>query len=160
MFHPAILMPLSATCHCVLQDLGGAAAYSPALAANDLAAREAALAKKEAAMAAREAELNKREGELKRAKGPKKNWPICFAFVHHDIANDIPSHLRSMVRQVYMAFLVSPAEGSGTRESMFCFVGHCRAVNLSAAVTARVSTEPAPETPLLALPAALLHHDS
>jgi hypothetical protein len=77
-----------------------------------VARREAALAAKEKDVAAREAQL-RREG-----KGPKKNWPLCFPIVHHDIANDVPPAMRGIVRQVYICFLVSGCacvEGRGCR---------------------------------------------
>lgn len=48
---------------------------------------------KEKELAAREAELNRREEELRKAGAlvPKKNWPICYPILHHDIAGDVSS---------------------------------------------------------------------
>jgi hypothetical protein len=77
----------------------------PAAAANSagVAAREAALAQKEAALKAKEKELQKREAELRRNGGmaPRKNWPLCFPVIHHDIAKDIPAGSQGAVRLAY-----------------------------------------------------------
>lgn len=69
--------------------------------------KEAALARKEKELQKKELELIKREEELKKAGANlvKKNWPVCFPLVVHDIAKDIPENLRWMVRQVYLCYL-------------------------------------------------------
>lgn len=76
---------------------------------NDLAAREAALARKEAELVAREKDLGSREAELRRAGAlaPRKNWPMCFPLIHHDIAGDIPKESQGQVRLAYWCYLVS-----------------------------------------------------
>jgi hypothetical protein len=92
------------------QDLAHSAQPSThsTLTGTDIAAREAAVARREAALAAKEKDVAAREAQLRReGKGPKKNWPLCFPIVHHDIANDVPPAMRGIVRQVYMCFLVS-----------------------------------------------------
>lgn len=62
---------------------------------------------KEKELAAREAELNRREEELRKAGAlvPKKNWPICYPILHHDIAGDVPAEKQRMVRQAYFSWL-------------------------------------------------------
>lgn len=85
-----------------------ASAYNPA-GMNDAAAREAAIARKEAELLAREKDLTSREAELRRmgAKFPRKNWPVCFPLIHHDIAGDIPREMQGQVRLAYWCYLVS-----------------------------------------------------
>jgi secretory carrier-associated membrane protein len=63
----------------------------------NLAAREAALAKREADVRRREAALAQRGGA---AIDPMlvKNFPSCCPMVHHDIANDIPSYNKNIMR--------------------------------------------------------------
>ncbi|XP_027340587.1 secretory carrier-associated membrane protein 1-like isoform X2 [Abrus precatorius] len=65
---------------------------------------------KEKELQAREAELKRREQELKRREDAiaragivieEKNWPPFFPIIHHDIANEIPIHLRTIQ---YVAF--------------------------------------------------------
>ncbi|KAF6264121.1 scamp family-domain-containing protein [Scenedesmus sp. NREL 46B-D3] len=69
--------------------------------------REAALAQKEAALKAKEKELQERETELRRNGGlqPRKNWPLCFPILHHDIAKDIPASSQGTVRLAYWCYL-------------------------------------------------------
>jgi hypothetical protein len=82
----------------------GAPAF-PAAASNaaGVAAREAALSQKEAALKAKEKELQEREAELRRNGGmkPRKNWPLCFPIIHHDIAKDIPASSQGAVWLAY-----------------------------------------------------------
>eukprot|EP00898_Chlorokybus_atmophyticus_P006907 jgi/Chlat1/7217/Chrsp57S06858 len=84
---------------------------------------------KEKELRAKEAELKKREAELKKREteaGPvkdKKNWPPCFPMVHHDIAADIPSEHRAMVRMCFFTYLLL----------ILCFVWNIASV--SAALT-------------------------
>ncbi|XP_015694908.1 putative secretory carrier-associated membrane protein 1 isoform X2 [Oryza brachyantha] len=68
------------------------------------------LKNREKELQAREAELNKREKELKRREEAatragivieEKNWPPFMPLIHHDITNEIPSHLQ---RTQYVAF--------------------------------------------------------
>ncbi|WOG91741.1 hypothetical protein DCAR_0310991 [Daucus carota subsp. sativus] len=68
------------------------------------------LRKREMELQAKEDELNKREQELKRKEDAiaragiiieEKNWPPLFPIIHHDIANEIPIHLRKLQ---YVAF--------------------------------------------------------
>ncbi|KAK7324739.1 hypothetical protein VNO77_28542 [Canavalia gladiata] len=65
---------------------------------------------KEKELQAREAELKRREQELKRREDAiaragivieEKNWPPFFPIIHHDIAREIPIHLRTIQ---YVAF--------------------------------------------------------
>jgi hypothetical protein len=81
----------------------GAPAYPGAADSSGVAAREAALAQKEAALKAKEKELQAREAELRRNGGmaPRKNWPLCFPIIHHDIAKDIPASSQGAVRLAY-----------------------------------------------------------
>lgn len=81
--------------------------YNPA-AVNDMAAKEAALARKEAELQAREKDLSSREADLRRAGAlqPRKNWPILFPLIHHDIAGDIPQPMQHQVRLAYWCYLV------------------------------------------------------
>ncbi len=74
------------------------------------------VASKEAMLRKKEAELNKKEKELKaleqRLKDngvvlKKKNWPICYPLVHHDIQGDIPERSRRVVREIYACWWVS-----------------------------------------------------
>ncbi|KAI5448109.1 Secretory carrier-associated membrane protein [Lathyrus oleraceus] len=66
--------------------------------------------KKERDLQAKEAELRKREQEVRRKEEAiaragivieEKNWPPFFPIIHHDIANEIPIHLRTLQ---YVAF--------------------------------------------------------
>jgi hypothetical protein len=83
----------------------GAPAYPAAAGADSasVAAQEAALSQKEAALKAKEKELLEREAELRRNGGmaPRKNWPLCFPIIHHDIAKDIPAGSQGAVRLAY-----------------------------------------------------------
>jgi len=72
---------------------------------SDIAAREEALRKKEAELAAKEKNLREREKDLEsRGGGKKKNWPVCFPLLHHDIAGEIPEKSKRCVRTIYMAW--------------------------------------------------------
>eukprot|EP00879_Flechtneria_rotunda_P021332 GHRR01022482.1.p1 GENE.GHRR01022482.1~~GHRR01022482.1.p1 ORF type:complete len:278 (+),score=76.22 GHRR01022482.1:828-1661(+) len=74
--------------------------------APELAAREAAIVQREAALLAKERELRNREAELRQnGLGPRKNWPVCFPLIHHDIAADIPPGSQPMVRMAYYCYL-------------------------------------------------------
>eukprot|EP00249_Psilotum_nudum_P006206 c19541_g1_i1 orf=297-1229(+) len=68
------------------------------------------LRRKEKELDAKEADIRKREQELKRREEAaaragivieEKNWPPFFPIIHHDIPNEIPSHLQ---RLQYFAF--------------------------------------------------------
>ncbi|KAM3384911.1 hypothetical protein ACQJBY_009097 [Aegilops geniculata] len=72
------------------------------------------LKKREKELQAREAELNKREKELKRREEAaaragivieEKNWPPFLPLIHHDIANEIPTHLQRMQYFAFASFL-------------------------------------------------------
>ncbi|KAG8080083.1 hypothetical protein GUJ93_ZPchr0007g3118 [Zizania palustris] len=72
------------------------------------------LKNREKELQAREAELNKREKELKRREEAaaragivieEKNWPPFLPLIHHDIANEIPSHLQRMQYVAFASFL-------------------------------------------------------
>ncbi|KAL5678079.1 hypothetical protein ACJX0J_014210, partial [Zea mays] len=72
------------------------------------------LKKREKELQAREAELNKREKELKRREEAaaragivieEKNWPPFMPLIHHDIINEIPSHLQRMQYVAFASFL-------------------------------------------------------
>ncbi|WIA15216.1 hypothetical protein OEZ85_001894 [Tetradesmus obliquus] len=87
----------------------GTPAYPAAAGADSagIAAREAALSQKEAALKAKEKELQAREAELSKSGGlgPRKNWPLCFPIIHHDIAKDIPASSQGAVRMAYWCYL-------------------------------------------------------
>ena len=59
--------------------------------AGGLKGRAEQLDLKEKELNAREAELARKEEELRKAGAlvPKKNWPICYPILHHDIAGDV-----------------------------------------------------------------------
>ncbi|ONM58519.1 Secretory carrier-associated membrane protein 3 [Zea mays] len=72
------------------------------------------LKRREKELQAREAELNKREKELKRREEAaaragivieEKNWPPFLPLIHHDITNEIPSHLQRMQYVAFASFL-------------------------------------------------------
>jgi len=72
------------------------------------------LKRREKELQAREAELNKREKELKRREEAaaragivieEKNWPPFLPLIHHDITNEIPSHLQRMQYFAFASFL-------------------------------------------------------
>ncbi|GAX82412.1 hypothetical protein CEUSTIGMA_g9840.t1 [Chlamydomonas eustigma] len=68
--------------------------------------REALLDKREAELRAKEAELRALEQQLKDTGVvlKKKNWPICYPLVHHDIPGDIPENSRRVVREIYFCW--------------------------------------------------------
>lgn len=64
-------------------------------------------------MKAREKELNEREKQLKSLEQDlknsgavlkKKNWPICFPILHHDIKGEIPPGSRRVVWEMYICW--------------------------------------------------------
>ncbi|CAM0906304.1 unnamed protein product [Alopecurus aequalis] len=72
------------------------------------------LKKREKELQAREAELAKREKELKRREEAaaragivieEKNWPPFLPLIHHDITNEIPTHLQRMQYFAFASFL-------------------------------------------------------
>lgn len=69
------------------------------------AARAAALSKKEKELDAKEKRLKELEAELQQAGGlKKKNWPICWPVVYHDIGEEIPDSHRRVVREMYLCW--------------------------------------------------------
>jgi hypothetical protein len=72
------------------------------------------LKKKEKELKAKEEELKRKEQELKRREDAAaragilieyKNWPPLVPILHHDIANDIPAHLRRLMYWAYASWL-------------------------------------------------------
>eukprot|EP00955_Chlamydomonas_euryale_P043495 352598-Chlamydomonas_euryale.AAC.28 len=65
------------------------------------ASRAAALSKREKELEAKELRLKELEDELRVAGGfQKKNWPICWPILYHDIAGEIPEQSRRVVREM------------------------------------------------------------
>ena len=70
--------------------------------ARDYAKRKEQLDLKEKELNAREAELKRQQDELiaSGAIKPKKNWPICYPIVHHDIKGEVttslPNHFQTL----------------------------------------------------------------
>jgi hypothetical protein len=65
----------------------------------------AALKRKEAELEAKEKQLKELEAKLKVEN--KKNWPICYPILYHNISEEIPEKGRRVVREGYMAWWVS-----------------------------------------------------
>ncbi|XP_051128721.1 secretory carrier-associated membrane protein 1-like [Andrographis paniculata] len=72
------------------------------------------LKRKERELQAKEAELKRREQEIKQKEEAAaragivledKNWPPFFPIIHHDIANEIPSHVQRMQYVAFGTFL-------------------------------------------------------
>jgi hypothetical protein len=57
----------------------------------------------------REKELLTKEKSLSSSQEKKKNWPKCRPFLFHDISEDIPSELQSLVRRAYFGWFVIAA---------------------------------------------------
>jgi hypothetical protein len=71
-------------------------------------AREAALNKRAKELADKEKKLNALEKELQSSGGmTKKNWPICWPFLYHNIPEEIPEKSRRVVREIYVCWWVS-----------------------------------------------------
>ncbi|GIL45488.1 hypothetical protein Vafri_2714 [Volvox africanus] len=62
----------------------------------------AALRRKEAELAAKEKQL--RDLEAKLSGQNKKNWPICYPILYHNISEEIPEKARRVVREGYVAW--------------------------------------------------------
>ncbi|XP_024386126.1 secretory carrier-associated membrane protein 2 isoform X2 [Physcomitrium patens] len=69
---------------------------------------------KEKELKAKEEELKRREKELKRREDAasiagivieSRNWPPLVPILHHDIANDIPEHVRGLMYRAYASWL-------------------------------------------------------
>ncbi|KAG2435137.1 hypothetical protein HXX76_007222 [Chlamydomonas incerta] len=70
------------------------------------ATTDPALRRKEAELAAKEKQLKELEAKLTAAGATikKKNWPICYPILYHDIAEEIPAQARRIVREGYMTW--------------------------------------------------------
>ncbi|GLC34615.1 hypothetical protein PLESTB_001242100 [Pleodorina starrii] len=79
---------------------GGQSSFNSATAGS--AQGDAALRRKEAELAAKEKQLKELESKL--ATENKKNWPICYPILYHNIAEDIPEKARRVVREGYIAW--------------------------------------------------------
>lgn len=80
---------------------GSGKAPSPAL----VSAKESELAKKAAELEAREKKLKQAEKELVTAGVlKKKNWPLCYPLLYHNIPDDIPEKSRRVVREMYICW--------------------------------------------------------
>ncbi|GIL82921.1 hypothetical protein Vretimale_8427 [Volvox reticuliferus] len=62
----------------------------------------AALRRKEAELAAKEKQL--KDLETKLSGQDKKNWPICYPILYHNISEEIPEKARRIVREGYVAW--------------------------------------------------------
>ncbi|EFJ49365.1 hypothetical protein VOLCADRAFT_80622 [Volvox carteri f. nagariensis] len=65
-------------------------------------ANTSTLNRKEAELAAKEKQLKELEAKL--SEQNKKNWPICYPILYHDISAEIPPKGRRVVREGYMAW--------------------------------------------------------
>ncbi|GFR40154.1 hypothetical protein Agub_g710 [Astrephomene gubernaculifera] len=64
-----------------------------------------ALRRKEAELAAKEKQLKELEAKLSAAGAlEKKNWPICYPILYHNISEEIPEGRRRPVYEGYMAW--------------------------------------------------------
>ncbi|GLI64164.1 hypothetical protein VaNZ11_007349 [Volvox africanus] len=65
----------------------------------------ATLRRKEAELAAKEKQLKDLEAKLSGQEGQdKKNWPICYPILYHNISEEIPAKARRIVREGYVAW--------------------------------------------------------
>jgi len=85
----------------------GATVDIPLDGGKDLRMKEKELQAKEAELKKREQELKKREDAAARAGIviEEKNWPPFLPIIHHDIANEIPTHLQRLQYVAFTTFL-------------------------------------------------------